>query len=89
MIGHVYERVSQNPLLTTTVVATCDREISDYIEGIGGRVVMTGSHHERASDRCAEALKLLEQEDGVIYDIVVLVSRFDDDLCEPWWGRIN
>lgn len=35
---------------------------------------MMGSHHERASDRCAEALAKLEQEEGVAYDIVVMVQ---------------
>jgi 3-deoxy-manno-octulosonate cytidylyltransferase (CMP-KDO synthetase) len=74
MIGHVYERVSQNSLLTTTAVATCDDEIADYIKSIGGRVVMTGSHHERASDRCAEALAILEKEEAITYDIVVMVQ---------------
>ncbi|MBU2538863.1 MAG: 3-deoxy-manno-octulosonate cytidylyltransferase [Proteobacteria bacterium] len=82
MIGHVYERVSQNPFLTITVVATCDREIYDYIESIGGRAVMTGSHHERASDRCAEALGILEKEDGVTYDIVVMVQG-DEPMTHP------
>lgn len=74
MIGHVYERVARNPQLSLTAVATCDREIFDYVESIGGRAVMTGSHHERASDRCAEALQILEQTDGVNYDIVVMVQ---------------
>lgn len=74
MIGHVYERVSQNSLLTATAVATCDDEIADYIRSIDGRVVMTGSHHERASDRCAEALEILEREQGLTYDIVVMVQ---------------
>jgi 3-deoxy-manno-octulosonate cytidylyltransferase (CMP-KDO synthetase) len=74
MIGHVYERVARNPHLSLTAVATCDREIHDYIASIGGRAVMTGSHHERASDRCAEALQILEQADGVNYDIVVMVQ---------------
>lgn len=82
MIGHVYERVSQNLLLTVIAVATCDREIADYIEGIGGRVVMTGSHHERASDRCAEALEILEREDGMTYDIVVMVQG-DEPMMHP------
>src|ERR1700683_2177541 len=63
MIGHVYERVTRNPLLTVTAVATCDHEIFDYIQSIGGRAIMTGAHHERASDRCAEALGILEEED--------------------------
>jgi 3-deoxy-manno-octulosonate cytidylyltransferase (CMP-KDO synthetase) len=74
MIGHVYERVACNRHLTVTAVATCDQEILDYVRGIGGRAVLTGSHHERASDRCAEALEILEREDGVDYDIVVMVQ---------------
>jgi 3-deoxy-manno-octulosonate cytidylyltransferase (CMP-KDO synthetase) len=82
MIGHVYERVSRNPLLTLTAVATCDREIADYIKNIGGRVVMTGRHHERASDRCAEALEILEREDDVSYDIVVMVQG-DEPMTDP------
>jgi 3-deoxy-manno-octulosonate cytidylyltransferase (CMP-KDO synthetase) len=82
MIGHVYERVVRNPRLTLTAVATCDREIFDYVRSIGGRAVMTGSHHERASDRCAEALKLLEAEDGVRYDIVVMIQG-DEPMIHP------
>ncbi len=82
MIGHVYERVTRNPLLTVTAVATCDREIFDYIHGIGGRAIMTGNHHERASDRCAEALGVLEAEDRFTYDIVVMVQG-DEPMIHP------
>ena len=60
MIGHVYERVAKSPMLSMTAVATCDQEIFDYIESIGGVAVMTADSHERASDRCAEALLKLE-----------------------------
>jgi 3-deoxy-manno-octulosonate cytidylyltransferase (CMP-KDO synthetase) len=35
---------------------------------------MTGVHHERASDRCAEALGILEADDKTTYDIVVMVQ---------------
>jgi 3-deoxy-manno-octulosonate cytidylyltransferase (CMP-KDO synthetase) len=82
MIGHVYERVSKNPLLTVTAVATCDQEIADYIRSIGGRAIMTGTQHERASDRCAEALETMEKEDGVKYDIVVMVQG-DEPMTHP------
>ncbi len=82
MIGHVYERVARCKLLTKTIVATCDQEISDYITSIGGQAVMTGNHHERASDRCAEALGYLEQQDGVQYDIVVMVQG-DEPMTHP------
>jgi len=74
MIGHVYERVSQSPLVTLTAVATCDQEIHDYITSIGGVAVMTSDQHERASDRCAEALVKLEAANNTRYDIVVMVQ---------------
>jgi len=82
MIAHVYEHVSQCDLLTKTVVATCDQVIFDYIESIGGEAVMTGDHHERASDRCAEALGYLEEKDGIQYDIVVMVQG-DEPMTHP------
>lgn len=82
MIGHVYERVRRNRLVTLTVVATCDQEIAQYIHSIGGRAVMTGSHHERASDRCAEALRILEAEEGACYDIAVMVQG-DEPMLHP------
>lgn len=82
MIGHVYERVARSPLLNLVAVATCDREIYDYIESIGGVAVMTGDQHERASDRCAEALLKLEEANNICYDIVVMVQG-DEPLTHP------
>jgi 3-deoxy-manno-octulosonate cytidylyltransferase (CMP-KDO synthetase) len=82
MIGHVYERVARSPLVTVTAVATCDREIFDYVESIGGVAVMTSETHERASDRCAEALEQLEAANGTRYDIVVMVQG-DEPLIHP------
>ncbi|HSC13935.1 MAG TPA: 3-deoxy-manno-octulosonate cytidylyltransferase, partial [Gammaproteobacteria bacterium] len=57
-------------------------EIAAHVRGIGGRVAMTGSHHERASDRCAEALAIVETEDGIRFDIVVMVQG-DEPLVYP------
>lgn len=74
MIGHVYERVSKSSLPVVTAVATCDKEIYDYVHSIGGIAVMTSNVHERASDRCAEALLKLEEIYGVRYEIVVMVQ---------------
>ena len=82
MIGHVYDRVSENEQLHLTAVATCDREIADYVRSIGGTAVMTGHHHERASDRCAEALTILERERGERFDIVVMVQG-DEPMTHP------
>ena len=82
MIGHVYERVAKSPLLAMTAVATCDQEIFDYIESIGGVAVMTADTYERASDRCAEALLKLENLYNIRYDIVVMVQG-DEPMTHP------
>ena len=82
MIGHVYERVSKCELLTKTVVATCNQEIVDYINSIDGQAIMTSDSHDRASDRCAEALVYLEKADGIKYDIVVMVQG-DEPMTHP------
>jgi len=82
MIKHVYDRVSSCAMVDLTVVATCDAEIYDYINSNGGKAVMTSATHERASDRCAEALEIIEELDGNIFDIVVMVQG-DEPLVEP------
>lgn len=82
MIGHVYERVAKSPMLSMTAVATCDQEIFDYIESIGGTAVMTADTYERASDRCAEALLKLEKANNTRYDIVVMVQG-DEPMTHP------
>lgn len=82
MIGHVYERVSRANILSMTAVATCDREIYDYIESIGGVAVMTSDSYERASDRCAEALLKIEKNYNIRYDIVVMVQG-DEPMTDP------
>jgi 3-deoxy-manno-octulosonate cytidylyltransferase (CMP-KDO synthetase) len=82
MIGHVYERVARSSRLTLAAVATCDEEIRDYVTSIGGTAVMTGTQHERASDRCAEALLKLEAANKTRYDIVVMVQG-DEPMTHP------
>ena len=82
MIGYVYNRVACSPIVDLVAVATCDKEIYDYIESIGGVAVMTGDQHERASDRCAEALLMLEEANHVKYDIVVMVQG-DEPMTHP------
>lgn len=82
MIGHVYERVIQSNLLSMTAVATCDQEIFDYITSIGGTAIITSNTHERASDRCAEALLKLESINHCRFDIVVMIQG-DEPMTHP------
>lgn len=82
MIGHVLDRIENQNNLSMTAVATCDKVIFDYVVSIGGTAVMTGNHHVRASDRCAEALETLERKNKMVYDIVVMVQG-DEPLIHP------
>lgn len=82
MIGHVYLRSKLCKLLNEVYVATCDQEIYDYVESIGGKAVMTLNTHERASDRTAEALLKIEKSTGKKVDIVVMLQG-DEPMITP------
>jgi 3-deoxy-manno-octulosonate cytidylyltransferase (CMP-KDO synthetase) len=82
MIGHVYQRTRLCPGLDAVYVATCDREIFDYVTSIGGRAVMTGSHHERCTTRTAECMEKVEAETGERVQTVVMVQG-DEPMVTP------
>ena len=82
MIGHVYFRAELCDILNDVYVATCDLEIAAYIESIGGKAVMTSEVHERASDRTAEALLIIEKDTGKKIDIVVMIQG-DEPMVTP------
>ncbi len=76
MIEHVYRRTALCQRLDQVFVATCDEEIRQAVEAFGGKVIMTSSAHQRASDRIAEAAEGLEA------DIVVMVQG-DEPMVVP------
>lgn len=82
MIGHVYHRSRMCTCLSDTWVATCDREIADYIESIGGKAVMTADTHQRASDRAAEALRKIEKATGNAVDYAAMIQG-DEPMLNP------
>ncbi len=82
MIGHVYKRVKMSKTLQEVYVATPDNEIYNYVESIGGKAIMTSDKHERASDRCAEAMLKVEKATGEKCDIMVMVQG-DEPLTFP------
>ncbi len=82
MIGHVFKRVKMSKTLSEVYVATCDKEIFDYIVSIGGKAIMTSDQHERCSDRCAEAMLKIENETAKKCDIIVIVQG-DEPLTFP------
>ena len=82
MIQIVYENVKKNKKLSAVVVATCDKIIFNFIHSIGGKAIMTSKKHTRASDRCSEALKKVEKQKGIKYDIIVMVQG-DEPMINP------
>jgi len=82
MIGHVYFRSKMSEIFDEVYVATCDKEIYDYISEIGGKAIMTADTLERASDRTAEALLKIENESGNKVDIVVMIQG-DEPMITP------
>lgn len=74
MIGHCYLRSRQSRLLDELRVATCDREVFDYVQSIGGKAQMTKASHEMCTDRVVEATQHIESELGERFDIVVNIQ---------------
>ena len=82
MLQHIVERVQLCKEIDQVAVATCDQEIIDHIQGLGHQAIMTRDRHERASDRCAEAVSKIEVAHKTNYDIVVMVQG-DEPMTDP------
>lgn len=82
MLQHIVERVLLCKEVDSVAVATCDQEIIEHIVSLGHKAVMTSNTHERASDRCAEAVDVLEKSEKSSYDIVVMVQG-DEPMTDP------
>mgnify|MGYP001357835137 CR=1 FL=1 len=74
MVEMVYRNASKSKLSNKTYVATCDKVIFDHFKMNNANVVMTSKKHQRASDRCAEALSILEKKYKKKFDIMILVQ---------------
>jgi 3-deoxy-D-manno-octulosonate cytidylyltransferase len=77
MIQRVYEQVKKSTRLNEVVVATDDQRIADNVLSFGGKAVMTASHHQSGTDRCAE---VIAQMPG--YDIAINIQG-DEPFINP------
>lgn len=80
MIERVYERVAA--CYEHCRVATDDVRIADEVKRFGGKVVMTSTDHRSGTDRCAQALEIVERETGEKFDVVVNVQG-DEPFVSP------
>ena len=77
MIQRVYEQALKAKL-DDVVVATDDARIADAVMDFGGQYVMTSPNHRSGTDRCREALDLLENQ----YDAVINIQG-DEPFIDP------
>ncbi len=76
MIEHVYRRAALSEFVDGVYVATPDQEIMEAVESFGGKAIMTSIHHQRASDRVAEAAENIEAD-------VVINLQGDEPMMRP------
>jgi 3-deoxy-manno-octulosonate cytidylyltransferase (CMP-KDO synthetase) len=69
MIQRVYEQAKKSSELSRVVVATDHSEIFNHVKDFGGEVVMTHEDHPSGTDRCFEALTLLEDDFNYVVNI--------------------
>lgn len=72
MIQRVYERSSS--VFEHVCVATDDNRIFEEVIRFGGDVVMTSSNHKSGTDRCFEAMKIIEKRENTQYDVIVNIQ---------------
>lgn len=77
MIERVYTQAQKCDYADEVVVATDDERIAEAVRQFGGKVVMTGSHHNSGTDRLAEVARLHPE-----FDIVINVQG-DEPLIAP------
>ena len=80
MIQRVYEQATQCDQLTHVLVATDHDMIANHVKEFGGHVVMTSESHQTGTERCAEAVQLMDKD--VIADETDLVINIQGD--EPY-----
>ncbi|MGQ9620629.1 MAG: 3-deoxy-manno-octulosonate cytidylyltransferase [Bacteroidales bacterium] len=80
VIRHVYEQSVK--ALANVYVATDDERIINAVNEFGGKAVMTSSLHNSGTDRCAEAIKIIENETGEKTDVIVNIQG-DEPFVKP------
>jgi len=80
MIQWVYEKVKLE--LDDVYVATDDNRIKDAVESFGGKSVMTSKDHTTGTNRCLEALEIINRELNSSFDVVINIQG-DEPMIDP------
>ncbi|MDR1984647.1 MAG: 3-deoxy-manno-octulosonate cytidylyltransferase [Prevotellaceae bacterium] len=80
MIQHVYEKSQK--VFDIVYVATDDKRIFDTVVNFGGNVVMTSAMHKSGTDRCAEAVDIIQHQLNKTIDVVVNIQGDEPFIAE-------
>ncbi len=72
MVHNVY--IQARKVFDTVYVATDDERIAKEVESFGGKVVMTLKKHKSGTDRCAEAIQKIENQEEKAFDVIVNIQ---------------
>lgn len=78
MVERVYRQAMNSGVLSGVVVATDDQRIVDAVISFGGIAVLTDVRHPSGTDRCAEAVTLINGE----FDAVINIQG-DEPFIHP------
>ena len=84
MLAHCYERAMLSKACDMLVISTPDEEIMTWAKNHKIPSVLTGHHHQRATERAQETLEILSKQ-GEIFDCILLLQGdepqiFPDDI---------
>lgn len=80
MIQWVYEKVKIE--LEHVYVATDDERIKNAVIAFGGKAVMTSKNHSTGTNRCLEALEIIDAELKMAFDVVINIQG-DEPMIDP------
>ncbi|MEZ4883687.1 MAG: 3-deoxy-manno-octulosonate cytidylyltransferase [Chitinophagales bacterium] len=84
MIQRVYEQAQKSASISAVYVATDDERIQKHVLQFGGNVVMTSPNHQSGTDRCAEAMQLIEAENNGIEKADIIINiQGDEPFIQP------
>ncbi|MDC1164995.1 3-deoxy-manno-octulosonate cytidylyltransferase [Gammaproteobacteria bacterium] len=84
MLAHCYERALLSKACDHLVIATPDEEIMSWSQNHNIPAILTGHHHQRATERAQETLEILGKK-GKLFDFILLLQGdepqiFPDDI---------
>jgi 3-deoxy-manno-octulosonate cytidylyltransferase (CMP-KDO synthetase) len=79
MIQRVYEQVKLAESISDIIVATDDERIFNHVKNFGGNVSMTAENHNSGTERCAEVIDKINENN---IDVVINIQG-DEPFIQP------